>query len=294
MTDRPRRIDHLVLAVHDLDAAAAGYERIGFQIGARNRHPWGTENRLIQFGSSFVELITVADAADIPPHTADFFSFGAYVRDFLGHRQGVAMFVLDSPDARLDAERFASRGIGRFQPFFFERNGRGPDGSTTQVSFSLAFARDERLPEASFFVCQQHQPQAFWNPLFQHHPNGATTVTSVVLEVGDPLAHLDFLSAFTGAQPTDRGRRYSLANGGRLRVRATSGAPGFSTFRIGADDLGLVRRRLAAADLSFQRLPHRVVIGADDCFGATVEFEERPDESRRDQLPDQNPGPVGS
>ena len=44
-----RRIDHLVVAVRDLDGAAAFYERLGFQVGARNRHPWGTENRIVQF-----------------------------------------------------------------------------------------------------------------------------------------------------------------------------------------------------------------------------------------------------
>ncbi|WP_281024020.1 VOC family protein [Microvirga flavescens] len=42
----PRRIDHLVIAVHDLDKAADFYRRLGFQVGARNRHSWGTENRL--------------------------------------------------------------------------------------------------------------------------------------------------------------------------------------------------------------------------------------------------------
>ena len=44
-----RRIDHLVVAVRDLDGAGRFYERLGFQVGARNRHPWGTENRLVQF-----------------------------------------------------------------------------------------------------------------------------------------------------------------------------------------------------------------------------------------------------
>ncbi|MFX8809231.1 VOC family protein, partial [Acinetobacter baumannii] len=56
-----KRIDHLVVAVHDLDQAAGFCHRLGFQVGARNRHPWGTENRLVQFASSFIELITVAD-----------------------------------------------------------------------------------------------------------------------------------------------------------------------------------------------------------------------------------------
>ena len=59
----PRRIDHLVIAVHDLDGAAAFYQRLGFQVGARNRHPWGTENRIVQFSASFLELITLGENA---------------------------------------------------------------------------------------------------------------------------------------------------------------------------------------------------------------------------------------
>ncbi|MBN9147100.1 MAG: VOC family protein [Nitrobacter sp.] len=54
-----RRIDHVVVAVHDLDAAGAFYQRLGFQVGGRNHHPWGTENRLIQFNNAFIELIAV-------------------------------------------------------------------------------------------------------------------------------------------------------------------------------------------------------------------------------------------
>ena len=69
MIHSQRRIDHLVLAVHDLEAAAALYTKLGFQVGARNRHPWGTENRLVQFGSSFIELITVGQNPEtIAPH----------------------------------------------------------------------------------------------------------------------------------------------------------------------------------------------------------------------------------
>jgi catechol 2,3-dioxygenase-like lactoylglutathione lyase family enzyme len=83
-----RRIDHLVVAVHDLDQAGSFYQRLGFQVGARNRHPWGTENRIVQLPSSFIELITVGEGAAIAPHRASAFSFGAFVQDYLRGREG--------------------------------------------------------------------------------------------------------------------------------------------------------------------------------------------------------------
>ncbi|MDL2410746.1 VOC family protein [Rhizobium calliandrae] len=54
MSVSKRRIDHIVLAVQDLEAAARFYERLGLRLRRAIRHPWGKENRLVQFGSSFV------------------------------------------------------------------------------------------------------------------------------------------------------------------------------------------------------------------------------------------------
>lgn len=235
-----RRIDHLVLAVDDLEAASARFTERGFLVGARNRHPWGTENRLIQFRTSFLELITVAEPGLIPPHEPGVFSFGAFVRDFLADGEGLAMLALDSVDAVADAAEFARAGIGAFRPFSFERSGRQPDGTETRVGFSLAFALDERVPRASFFVCQQHNPQAFWNPELQRHPNGATNITGVTLAVADPAGHGDFVAAYTGVSP--RGTSYPLAENGALEVVPAEGPPGsvgpvgFTGFTVAVGD----------------------------------------------------------
>src|SRR6476646_166353 len=98
----PRGLDHLVLAVRDLDAAGRTYEAMGFTVGARNRHPWGTENRIVQFPGVFLELITVGKGAEIAPHAPGSFSFGAFVRDRLAEGEGFAMLVLESHDAAAD------------------------------------------------------------------------------------------------------------------------------------------------------------------------------------------------
>ena len=57
----PRGLDHVVHAVRDLDSAAELYRRLGFTVGARNRHAWGTHNRLVQFPGFFVELLAVEE-----------------------------------------------------------------------------------------------------------------------------------------------------------------------------------------------------------------------------------------
>ncbi|OYW98729.1 MAG: hypothetical protein B7Z14_14015, partial [Bosea sp. 32-68-6] len=117
----PRGLDHLVIGVRDLDAAGAFYEKLGFTVGARNRHPWGTENRIVQFPGAFLELITIGDAGAIPSPAPRQFSFGHFVREALERGEGLSMLVLESQDAKADATAFHSAGIGDFEPFFFER-----------------------------------------------------------------------------------------------------------------------------------------------------------------------------
>ncbi len=139
-----RGIDHIVHAVHDLDAAAALYRALGFQVGARNTHApsWGTRNHIVQLAGSFIEVLTVADGSQIAPHGPRHFSFGAHNRDALTRGEGLSMLVLASTDAHADAREFRGAGIGDFDVFDFEREGRRPDGTPIKVAFSLAFASD--------------------------------------------------------------------------------------------------------------------------------------------------------
>ncbi|HZH52228.1 MAG TPA: VOC family protein [Microvirga sp.] len=283
-----RRIDHLVVAVQDLDEASSLYQRLGFQVGARNRHPWGTENRLVQLQTSFIELISVGEGAEIPPHEEGRFSFGAFVRDYLARRQGLAMLVLGSADAKADAAAFAQKGIGSFEPFFFERRGRRPDGAPTQVAFTLAFARDEAAPQAGFFVSQQHTPENFWNTEFQRHDNKAVDVATVAFVAAEPDRHAAFLTAFTGAEPervTGRDLSFPL-EGARLHVMAADDAaevygsvevepdqPSFVAYSVRVEDMGRQGRWLDAAEIPYQHIGSRIVVPASAAFGVAIAFE---------------------
>jgi catechol 2,3-dioxygenase-like lactoylglutathione lyase family enzyme len=276
-----RRIDHLVIAVRELDEAADLYRKLGFQVGARNRHPWGTENRLIQFCSSFIELITVgADAHLIEPHQPRRFSFGAFVRDYLRQREGLAMLVLSSEDARSDAARFAHDGIGDFEPFSFSRKAKKPDGSETQVAFTLAFAADTAAPEVGFFVCQQHYPENFWSPSFQQHANSATNIFKVTLIAPKPERHQRFLTGFSGSvsRPLpDGGLRFNLDEG---RIEVLSGgmrnqsnpSTMLAAFSVQVDDLDTVRELLTREGIPFRNLDQAVQVARNLLHGVELRF----------------------
>ena len=264
-----RHIDHVVVAVSDLDRAADLYGRLGFQVGPRNRHPWGTENRIIQFRQSFIELITVPEHADIPPHALGHFSFGAFVRDYLQQREGLAMLVLSSADAAADAARFAEAGIGDFAPFRFERSGRRPDGSATHVAFSLAFAVDSKAPNLGFFTCQQHYPEAFWNEDLQHHACGGVDITGATISVRHPEVHAGFLSAFTGS-PVKEPTHVPLAKGAIALIPGT--APDFVGFDLQVHDLNRVALQLRAAGIAFTEQTGSITVEPDILHGLRLSF----------------------
>ena len=127
----PRGLDHIVHAVRDLDAAAELYRRLGFTVGARNRHSWGTHNHVIQLPGFFVELLTVAEPEKLG---TDGFSalFGTFNRRFLADQEGLSMLILESGDAAADAAAFRAAGIGVSDALSFEREGRRPDGTGRQ------------------------------------------------------------------------------------------------------------------------------------------------------------------
>ena len=144
----PRGLDHIVHAVRDLDAAAELYRRLGFTVGARNRHPWGTHNHIVQLPGFFIELLTLAEPDKLG---SDGFSvlFGAYQPRFPRARRGLVDAGAGRHDARADAAAFRAAGIGDSEVMQFEREGKRPDGTAVKVGFSLAFAEDRSRPTSA-------------------------------------------------------------------------------------------------------------------------------------------------
>jgi catechol 2,3-dioxygenase-like lactoylglutathione lyase family enzyme len=138
------RIDHVIYATADLDAAAARVaSELGLSVVAGGRHDGhGTHNRIVPLGGGYLELMAVADpaeAADSP--------IGSAVQAWLAeHAEGLFAWAvevedLDSVAARLGSrattvtrEGFSARLVGvaealrdPWQPFFIARDHAVPD-----------------------------------------------------------------------------------------------------------------------------------------------------------------------
>ena len=119
-----RGLDHIVHAVHDLDAAGEAYARLGFTVGARNRHPWGTHNRIVQFPGVFIELLAIGEPELIPPAKPRSVSFGAFTRAFLERGEGLSMLVLEGKGAAADADGVPRGRHRRFRRVRFRARGQ--------------------------------------------------------------------------------------------------------------------------------------------------------------------------
>lgn len=285
----PHGLDHIVHAVRDLDAAGEFYAKAGFTVGVRNRHPWGTHNRIVQLRNCYIEILEVAEPEKIAPHGARSFSFGAFNRDFVARREGFSMLILNSRSAAEDGRAFEAAGISNSKTFDFAREGARPDGTPVKLAFSLAFAADPASPHVRFAVCQHHFPENFWDPAFQTHANGAGAVPGAILLASNPAGHHAFVRAFTGVAELD-------ASSTEITTRTENGEvevmePATFRDRYGAapvtdgEGMTLVALRFGVADIRNVEALHRrngigsrrqggrLVIPADVAHGATLIFE---------------------
>jgi Glyoxalase-like domain len=222
-----RPIDHVVLAVRDLDQAAGQFEKAGFALTPRAFHDdrMGTSNRLVQFsGKSFIEVLTVDRPGQLARHDFScmppFFGFGDHNRLSLDRREGLSIVVFASEDARADISRFEIAGLPTFQPFDFERQARLPDGSLVTVAFSLAFTMSPDMPGIAFMVSQNKAQEFFWKAQYQSHPNGAQGINAVYLASPYPDRDAAFIGALYGGEiaPISEGLRISCGPSQEVRV----------------------------------------------------------------------------
>lgn len=285
-------LDHVVHLVRDLDAAGEVYDLIGFTVGARNVHPWGTENRIIQTPGFFIELLQVTEPEKIPPAQDGFFSFGAYNAAFLDRvGEGLSMLALQGKAPQDDKAAFDAAGFGGFDLFDFARTAHRPDGREVEVGFTLAFAVDPAAPDLAAFTCTQLKPENFWAPELQRHSNGTTGVAGVVLVADDPAAHQAFVTALAGAEVKRARDDWFIAETPRGAIdlvtrrifseRYGVPAPGSGGLRLAGvrvltEGSPSLRRGLAARGMLVDAITGITVVPPAAAMGAALIFE-RPD-----------------
>jgi catechol 2,3-dioxygenase-like lactoylglutathione lyase family enzyme len=287
MPTDPRPIDHAIIAVHDLEAARATFARLGFTLTPVARHPFGTANSLVQLGGSYIELLAVVDPARIPEPDAGAFSFAAFNRNYLAHREGFSMLAFQSADAGADRANFAAHGLPDYPPMTFHRLARDPRGNDLEVGFSSAFTSDARIRDAGFFTCQHHNPDRFWWPEYQAHANGAARIDAAVMASRDPADYHIFFTYLTGQHDMRSDSLMVSYDLGPNRLElltpvaakamvgvevAKDARPRFVALRIAVADLATAAVTLRGNGVPFSERMGRLVVPPEAACGVALAF----------------------
>jgi len=210
-------LDHVVVTVRDLDAAAAQWRALGFTLSPRGTHSahLGTANHTIMFGSDYVELLGVlADTALSAPS-----------REFLARRgDGIERAAFTTRDAAAGVAALQARGIEASGPVEFSRPVELPDGRRGTAAFSVFhWPPAQRPADLRLFACQHHSRDTVWIAALQSHANTATGI--VRLEIVTPRP-ADAAAQLAGLIDT---AAEAIADGARVRTAPGRGELVFLT-----------------------------------------------------------------
>jgi catechol 2,3-dioxygenase-like lactoylglutathione lyase family enzyme len=213
-------IDHIVIAVRDLTAAAASYQALGFTVVPGGRHPVGTHNALIAFqDGSYVELIA-------------FYEPNAQHKWWqpLQRGGGLVDFCLQTDDLRGDTAAFRRAGVEIDDPSPLSR--MRPDGY--HLKWVLSIPRGDHRGVAPFLI-EDETPREERIPRQTRHANGVRGIGTVTVAVSD----LDTVRGWYAA---------ALGQAGREVARDDLGAAG-AAFTVGPHVLEFVTPRTPASPL---------------------------------------------
>jgi len=149
MTDERLEIDHVVIGVTDLDVAATKLlHDHGLVALPGGRHAaWGTANRIVPLGPTYLELVAVVDA-DVAARSA----FGTWVSDMASGRTGGG-WAVRTHDMAATAERLGldvvagSRVRADGVELSWQLAGIPPDpAGDRSLPFFISWAADTPLP----------------------------------------------------------------------------------------------------------------------------------------------------
>lgn len=196
-------LDHIVIAVANLEAAIASYRDLGFSVVPGGQHPVGTYNGLISLADgSYIELISFY--RDNPQHrwwTA------------LQRGGGLVDFCMQTDDLAGDTLKLRSAGVKIADPVPWSRT--RPDGY--RVKWLLSLAAEPHRGVAPFLI-QDETPREERVPREISHRNGASGISIVTTAVEDLIEVRKWYTSILGHEGKPLKREDLNAEGVRFRV----------------------------------------------------------------------------
>lgn len=250
-------VDHVVIPVRDLDAAASQWKAAGFTVSPRGKHSdhMGSSNHTIVFEHDYMELMGI----DHPtPHNRP-------TVEFLQEREGLERAAFTTDDAGALAAELKSHGFIGEGPVAFGRPVPLPNGGTSEARFQVTTWPTSEAPGGlRIFACQHLTRDAVWIPELQHHANGATGLVRLEIIAENPKDAAEHMGQMIDQMPTPLSDGFRVPSGSQRAAFDFLTAAAFArrypeSVRHGAARTGPAALVIASADLSAaQTIPSAV------------------------------------
>jgi catechol 2,3-dioxygenase-like lactoylglutathione lyase family enzyme len=272
-------LDHVVIAVADLDSAQARYAAMGFTVTPRGHHSVGSSNHCLMLGCDYIELLASPPGNPHPSRR--------YYTDFLAAGEGVAGIALATDSARGLYTEMLWADFAPADPLEFSRPVMLP-GGTRDVCFRITQLDPERTPGAKVFGCEHLTRDLVWQPSLQRHANGAYAIAALAMVVDDVRGVAGVYGRLFDA-PVEEIAEGLLVNSGGAPLAFMSAAalaarlpgvalgphaaPTAAALFVRVADRDVAERALRAGGLHPQRMPDgSVAVGADRAHGVALVF----------------------
>ena len=272
-------LDHVGIAVRNLDAAAVHFERLGFQLTPRGYHtlPAGPDGRRARVGTGnncamlqhgYIELIGITD-----PH------YSGRLRSDLARYEGVHIVAFGTEDSETTLRSLRQSGVSadvRVLERPIEYRGNAELARFEIVEFADA------LPELYAFAIHHVTPEALWKPELIVHPNGAKSLEGITVVVSDPGSFARRLRRVVGEADNSEAPLIDLRRG---TVRVVGDAwvrmhyegsplplPAVVGITIGTENLSRTADALQARGVSIEREQEKLIVAPAFASGAMIEF----------------------
>ena len=251
-------VDHILIAVENVEQASEQYKRLGFEVQPGGEHPrMGTYNALVPLSDgSYLELIGVRDRSK-----AEQFPNTKAVAEALGRQNRLAAFALDTNDLATDVQALRWRGLAIGSPVEGERV--RPDGQ--KVSWKTAHFDDPILP----FLIQDITPHHIRVPLPASGLGAHAYLEQVLVGVRSLADASRVWKNLLGKIPSDDDQ-FELERARIRLVTAGGQSQGINAVAIAVDELERRVQELRERGVEVRQEQGRIELGPAGTAGARV------------------------
>ena len=198
------KLDHIGVAIKDLERGRQAYERLGFKLTPRSIHrgsptpgapvvPFGSGNHCAMFHEGYLEVVGLVDPTII-----------SNIKPMVARYEGAHIVAFGVESAEATYQGLAGRGIPIEPARQLERDAAyGPQNNELKrAAFRNMYFDPAKYPEARLLYIEHLTRDVLWQPHLLDHPNGVVALSDVFLCVPDARAAANKYAALF-ARPAD-------------------------------------------------------------------------------------------